>query len=132
MSDTLTKGQQKEIVNYIRDRAAGIDPDIEKLPMWLAELETLRRSKLITPPISEGVKDKVTFLKAVELVALNMSERRKKIPATSQAAEELHKYTVALLIILYQADALVRTTGDNWDVGLETLAKELGLAFPEK
>ena len=40
--DILTKGEQREIKNYIRDRLAGFDPDQDKLPAWLAELEKLR------------------------------------------------------------------------------------------
>lgn len=131
MSDTLTKGEQREIVNYIRDRAVGVDPDIDKLPMWLAELETLRRENLVTPPIGGMSNTEVTFIKAIEMVADDMMSQRKMLPADRPEANILLKYSIALLIILFQIDALDRTTGDNLE-HLADLAKELGLAFPKK
>jgi hypothetical protein len=39
----LTKTEQKEILQYIRDRLAGNPIDVGKLPIWLADLERIRQ-----------------------------------------------------------------------------------------
>ena len=43
LDDSLTKGEQKEIRDYVRDRLAGNEIDVNRLPQWLADLENQRR-----------------------------------------------------------------------------------------